>query len=118
MLLSKQTTPEILIHLKKQKTKNYQQDSNEYGDDDLSIKYTPIKSTATEISSSVKASSITLSVLLYVISSLLCLSIVLNFMFFFLTKYKRNRGKLILNHDSSDSSEQQTMKSDEIADNN
>jgi hypothetical protein len=109
------TTPNVIINFKKQKLKN----EIEYADDDDDIfnfiKMTPVKATVVPL---MKSSSATLNIILYVISCLLCFSVIINLVFLYFTKLRRNHGKLILNHDLSDSSEHQNMKSDEIADNN
>ena len=102
------TTPVVFINLKKQKV----QASNEKLD---TVKFTPLQESSSKTFSS-SSPSATFSIVLYIISSLLCLSVIINAGFFYFTRIKRTRGKLILNHDLSDSSEQQNMKSDEIAD--
>jgi hypothetical protein len=105
-IVNEATTPIVLVNLKKQKV----QASHEKLD---SVKFTPLHE-----SSPKTPSSTTFNIVLYIISSLLCLSVIINAGFFYFTRIKRTRGKLILNHDLIDSSEQQNMKSDEIADSN
>ena len=109
------TTPLIFINLKKQKV--YGQASNE-NENESPISLTPIKEPSTNEILAAKKSPLTFNVVLYIISGLLCLSVIINAGFFYFTRCRRNRGKLILNHDLSDSCEQQNMKSNEIADTN
>lgn len=116
------TSTQVAVHLKKQKLTNK---NDKIGDasstntikitDDETYKYTPIKIAKHD---TITHATPTLNIILYVISCLLCFSLILNASLFYLTKFRnKSRGKLILNnHDLCDSSDHQTMKSDEIAD--